>query len=324
MAALTVRAATRLKVVELLGDKERAAADVAEEAGTQHQAMTRLLRALTGLGLLQECAPDTFAVTSAGALLDPGRPDSLVSLVDMFTEPAMSRAWERLDESVRTGEAAFDAIFGKDFFSHLRDEPELSARFNAAMSQGTAATAAALPEAFDFGRFTTVTDVGGGDGTLLAAVLRAYPSLNGVVYDTDEGLAQAPVTLRRDGLEERCSLVAGDFFDAVPEGGDLYLLKSILHDWSDDRARTILGHIREALPPEGRVLILEAVLPEVVDPARPGLTYLTDLNMLVNLGGRERTRADFEFLCHSAGLTIVDVSPLPAPNPFCLIEARRA
>ncbi|MFI6008127.1 methyltransferase [Streptomyces sp. NPDC051243] len=327
MAAQTLRAAVRLGVPELLGDTPRPAAEVAVAAGTEPQPMTRLLRALAGLGLLTEPAPDTFSVTPAGALLDPGHPDSLTSFVRMFTEPAIVRAWEHLDSSVRTGEIAFDTVFGTDFFSHLGQRPELSAQFNAAMSQAVAETAAALPYAFDFGPFTRVTDVGGGDGSLLAAVLDAHPHLTGVVLDTAQGLAEAPKTLERHGLTDRCSPVAGDFFRAVPEGSDLYLMKSILHDWTDDQAVTILRHCREVLPPGGLVLIVEPVLPEVVDTGAEaevtdgGVTYLSDLNMLVNVGGRERTRRDFEEVCRRAGLSLTSVTPLKEAAPFSLIEA---
>lgn len=320
MAAQTLRAAVRLRVVELIGDKQRQAADVASDAGAEHQPMTRLLRALAGLGLLEEHAPDHFSVTPAGALLDSGRPDSLTSMVRMFTEPMMLRPWEQLDSSVRTGDIAFDAIYGTDFFGHLAQQTELSAEFNAAMSQATQETAAALPKAFDFGRFTAVTDVGGGDGTLLSGVLDAHPGLTGVLYDTAEGLAQAPRTLRQHGLTERCSLITGDFFRSVPKGSDLYLMKSILHDWTDAKAATILSHCREALPPGGRVLIVEPVLPEVVG-ADDEVTYLSDLNMLVNVGGRERTRREFEELCHRAGLSLTSVTLLAQAAPFSLIEA---
>ncbi len=253
--------------------------------------MTRLLRALAGLGLMEEQEPDTFSVTAAGALLGSSRPDSLVSFVRMFTDPAIVRAWDGLDSSVRTGGIAFDAVFGTDFFSYLGRHPELSADFNAAMSQASEETAAVLPHAYDFGRFASVTDVGGGDGSILAAILAAHPALTGVLHDTKDGLAQAPKTLDRHGVADRCSLAAGDFFRSVPGGSDLYLIKSVLHDWSDDQAVTILSHCREVLPPGGHVLIVEPVLPEVVGTAAAahaadgGITYLSDLNMLVNLGG---------------------------------------
>ena len=327
MAAQTLRAAVRLRVMELIGDSPRPATEVAAEAGAEPLPMTRLLRALSGLGLLKENPPGSFSATAAGALLDPTHPDSLTSFVRMFTEPAIVRAWEHLDDSVRTGEIAFDTVFGTDFFSHLAEHPELSREFNAAMSQVVEETAAVLPRAFDFGSFTRITDVGGGDGTLLAHVLDAHPGLTGVVFDTAEGLAQAPTTLARRGLQERCTVSAGDFFRAVPEGSDLYMMKSILHDWTDEQAVTILRHCRDVLPPNGRVLIVEPVLAEVVDAdvrsavTDGGVTYLSDLNMLVNVGGRERTRKDFEDVCHRAGLSMTAVTPLPEAAPFSLIEA---
>ncbi|MGW0702200.1 methyltransferase [Streptomyces sp. NPDC002867] len=322
LAAHTVRAAIDLRIIELIGDGQRLATDLAEEAGTAPQPTLRLLRALAGLRLLEESAPGAFSVTSAGALLDPGRAGSLASLVTSsgFMEQVMRPGWEYLADSVRTGDTSFEKAFGKDFFSYLKDHPERSAGFNEAMSQATRATAEVLPDAFDFGRFGTVADIGGGDGTLLAGVLRAHTSLSGILYDTAEGLAQAPETLRREGLTERCSPVPGDFFTSVPEGADIYLVKSILHDWPDDRCVMILSHIREVLPADGRVLIVEPVLSEVVDPHAVGL-YLGDLNMLVNWGGRERSRAEFDEVCHRAGLEIVSVTPLGGPG-FCLIEAR--
>ncbi|MCM6774748.1 methyltransferase [Nocardia sp. CDC159] len=325
MAAQTLRAAVRLRVIEAFGAAPRKAAEVAADLGTDPQATTRLLRALAGLGLLREHAPGEFAPTGAGALLDTERPDSLASFVRMFTEPAIIRAWEHLDASIRTGEIAFDTVFGTDFFGHLAQHPELSAAFNAAMSQAVSGVAAVLPHRYDFGRFTSVTDVGGGDGTLLAGVLAAHPGLTGVVFDTTEGLAQAPKTLERQGLTDRCALIAGDFFRSVPQGSDLYLIKSVLHDWTDEQAVTILTHCRAVLPPGGRVLIVEPVLPEVVDAEADvtdaGITYLSDLNMLVNVGGRERTRADFDDVCHRAGLTITSVTELIDAAPYFLLEA---
>ncbi|WP_245681954.1 acetylserotonin O-methyltransferase [Actinomadura kijaniata] len=324
MAAQVVAAAARLGLADLIGDGERTSAALARELDAHEQATLRLLRAMAALDLLTEREPGVFALTPAGALLRTDRPDSVDSFVRMFTDPAMLRAWEHLDHSVRTGRTAFDEVFGKDFFAHLKDDPELSARFNASMSQGTRLTAAALPGHYDFGRFRTVVDVGGGDGTLLAAILDAHPSLRGVLFDSPEGLAQAGKTLRDRGVAERCTLETGDFFAAVPPGGDLYLLKSVIHDWDEERAATILRHCREVIPDEGRLLIVEPVMPPVVDPSAPGLMYLSDLNMLVNVGGRERTRTDFATLCERAGFTLTEATPLPPQNAFHLIEAAPA
>lgn len=217
MAAHTLRAAVRLEVVELIGDGPRTAAEV----------------------------------TPTGALLGPGHPDSLASFVRVFADPAIVSAWEHLQSSDRTGEIAFNSVFGRDFFSHLARHPELSTEFNAAMGQVASETAAVLPRAFDFSRFASVTDVGRGNGTQLAAVLETHPGLAGVVIDTADGLAEAEKTLARHGLEDRCSLIAGDFFQSVPRGSDVCLVKSILHDWTDTQAVTILRHCRQLLPPGG-------------------------------------------------------------------------
>ncbi|MFJ9413419.1 methyltransferase [Streptomyces sp. NPDC101227] len=321
MASHAVGAAARLRVADLMGDGERTADELAAECAARPEAMARLLRALAGLGLLAENAPGRFTVTPAGALLRADGPQSLHSFVRMFTDPTLLRAWEHLDDSVRTGEPAFDAVFGQNFFGHLAEHPEFSAVFNAAMGQATRDTAAMVPTAFDFGRFATVADIGGGDGTLLAAVLKAYPSLNGILFDLREGLAQAPATLARDGLVGRCSLVSGDFFTTAPEGADLYVLKSVIHDWNDAQCTDILRHCRRVVPDDGRLLIIEPVLPPVVDPSTAGVVYISDLNMLVNVGGRERTRDDFERLCRGAGFALRSVTPLAKPSRFSLIEA---
>lgn len=321
MATQTLGAAARLRVFDLIGDGERSAADLAAKCAADSQAMGRLLRALAGLGLLVERAPGAFAATPAGALLREDHPESLRAFVRMFTDPTLLRAWERLDDSVRSGAPAFDAFFGKDFFGHLAQQPQLSADFNAAMSQATRDTAALVPSAYDFRRCTVVADIGGGDGTLLAAILRAHPSLRGILFDSAEGLAQAGTKLVDEGLDDRCSLVTGDFFATAPEGADLYVLKSVIHDWGDEQCADILRHCRRVMPDSGRLLIVEPVLPPVVDPAAPGVVYLSDLNMLVNVGGRERTRDDFERLCSAAGFAIRTVARLPRPNRFSLIEA---
>lgn len=323
MAAQTLGAAVRYRLPDLVGEGERTAAELAEECGTGVQPMTRLLRALAALELFSEARPGCFSLTPAGALLQTGRPDSMHALAGMFTDPAMMRAWEHLDSSVRTGETSFDGVFGTDFFAYLKERPELSERFNAAMSQGTRATASVLPTACDFGRFGTVVDVGGGDGTLIAAILREHSHLNGILFDSAEGLAEAAATLRQAGVAERCAVRTGDFFTSVPEGGDAYLLKSVLHDWDDDRAAAILGHCRRVIPEHGRLLIVEPVLSETVDGSLPPILYLSDLNMLVNVGGRERTRADFAELCRRSGFRMTGVTPL-ASTGFCLIEAEPA
>jgi hypothetical protein len=152
-------------------------------------------------------------------------------------------------------------------------------------------------------------------------VLAAHPHLTGILFDTAEGLAQADATLQGAGVNDRCETRVGDFFRSAPHGADLYMLKSVIHDWDDDRCRTILGHVRDVIPSDGRLLIIERVLPPIVDGTLPPQMHLSDLNMLVNVGGRERTRADFEKLCSDARFRLTTVTPLPPPAAFSLLDA---
>lgn len=320
-AAHTLAAAVRLDVAGKLGDRELSCQDLAAALDAHPDATTRLMRALAALGLAAETAPDHFHMTSAGLLLDPGRRDSLASFVKMFLDPTMVASWDRLDDSVRTGRAAFDDIFGTDFFAHVAKMPELVRLFNESMRQGTRQTAEALAQHYDFSPFQMVADLGGGDGTLLSHVLQAQPQLSGLLFDTAEGLQRAEQTLSAAEVAERCTIVTGDFFVEVPTGPDVYMVKSVMHDWDDDRAATILANVRSVIPEHGRLLFIEAVLPDFIDASKPPWMYLTDLNVLVNIGGRERTRADFERLCARTGFEVSTVIPLPPPAPFSLVEA---
>jgi hypothetical protein len=315
-----VGTAARLGLADRLGDGELTRAELAESTGTHPGSMTRLLRALAALELVIETRPGSFRLSGAGTLLRTDRADSQSTAVLLFTDPSMLDAWKRPDVAVRTGRPTFEELYGTDFFSYLAAHPQLSERFNATMRQITLPIAQALPTSYDFAHFHTLADIGGGDGTVLAEILRAHPGLRGVLYDTAEGLAQAETTLHAAGVAERCEIRAGDFFVSVPDGADAYLLKSIIHDWDDERCATILTHCRQVMPDDGRLLIVETVLPDVVDPANPAL-YLSDLNMLVNVGGQERTRAEFDALCTQAGFTLIALHPLSSPAPYSVIEA---
>ncbi|MFG3252272.1 methyltransferase [Streptomyces sp. NPDC048172] len=344
LAAEVLGTATRTGVIDLLGDGARTADEVARELDTDPGATLRLLRALTALGTLTETARAgtepagtasaetapgevahaVFALTEMGAQLRTDLPESLHAVFRLVTDPGLVRHWEHLDDALRTGGSTFAATYGADIFTYLRDRPGLAAEYHAAMGGSARQAAADVPVHYDFGRFATVVDVGGGDGTLLSAVLRAYPGTRGVLYDTAEGLARARVRMADAGLTGRCALEPGDFFAAAPAGGDLYLLKSVLHDWDDERCGVILRNIRRAMADGGRLLVVETVLPPTVQGEASAVPYLTDVNMLLTYGGRERTRAEYEALCHGAGFEVTSVTPLPAPDPYSLIEAAPA
>ncbi len=329
MATQVVGVSARLNLAEAIGDEEAHVDDLARAYDIPAERLNRLLRALAALGLCEERSPGSFALNDAGSLLRRDTPRSLHYLVLLLTEPVMQEAWLNLGKSVRTGRTAFEELFGKPVFQYMAGEPELSQLFNAAMSQRTRSdgVAGSLPARYDFARFTSLTDVGGGDGTLLASVLGAHPTLKGVLFDTPQGVAEAQATLDGAGLGDRCAVVGGDFFDSVPPGSDLYMIKSVLHNWDDERCVEILRRIRAGIPSDGRLLIIEPVLPEVVsaDTVRIDAAedpYMSDLNMMVLIGGRERTRTDFESLCADSGFAVERVIDLPADVDFSLVEAR--
>ncbi|MGW4369751.1 methyltransferase [Nocardia takedensis] len=320
MTSYAVRAAARTKLVDAF-DGPRPVVEAAAAAGLPAGSTRRLLRALTALGVFSEPVPDTFEPTATGELLRSGSVGSMGAFVEMFTDPVMARASEELESGVRTEATTFEAVFGKPFFEHLAEHSQMSRLFNASMSQATHVVAQALAQRYDFGRPDLVVDVGGGDATLLSAILAAHSDVRGIVYDSAEGIADAHARLNEAGVGERSSTQVGDFFASVPAGADVYLLKSIIHDWDDDRAAVILGHCRAALPEHGRLLIIEPILPDRAEPGVAAGLYLSDLNMLVNVGGRERTGEDFERLCRRTGFAVARTEPLLPDGTFWLIEA---
>ncbi|GAB2693352.1 methyltransferase [Nocardia thraciensis] len=316
-----VGAAARLGLADHLGDAELTPAELAAATGTHPGALARLLRALAALDLVTETRAGAFGLSETGMLLRTDRPDSQAAAALLFTDPAMLRAWERPEDAVRTGRPTFEGLYGTDFFGFLAANPQLSQRFNTTMRQITLPIAQLLPASYEFTRHRTLVDVGGGDGTVLSEILRAVPGLRGVLFDSAAGLAEAAATLAAAAVTDRCRVEAGDFFSAVPAGADAYLLKSILHDWDDERCVAILGRCRSAISDSGRLLIVETVLPEAASGAEPAL-YLSDVNMLVNMGGQERTRSEFETLCGRAGFSITAAHPMTPPAPYSIIEAK--
>lgn len=321
MAAETVFVAARLRIADVLGDGQCDGAEVAAQIGVDSDALIRLLRALAALGLLSEPVPMQFRLTEVGDLLKSDQPDSMHAFVRAFGDATMLSAWRELENAIRTGEAPFNRIYGTGFFDYLSTDRELSEQFNAAMREGTCIAVRKLLRHYDFSPFRAIADIGGGDGTLLAEVLRAYPGVRGILYDTAAGLAQAGSTLAAAGVDDRCTVYAGDFLVSAPEGAELYIVKSVLQDGDDDRATAILAHIRTVIPHDGRLLIIEPVLPERVDTSASATMYLGDLNMMVNLGGRHRTAGDFDRLCAQSGFTLNTATRLPPPVALTMLEA---
>jgi SAM-dependent methyltransferase len=321
MSAQAVHAATALGVIDALESGPKTVPEIAHATGAQVGSMHRLLRILLCLGILGESAPATYSLTPAGATLLSSAADSLRSRVLLRFDDASWRAWGELMHSVRTGEPAHPKVTGCDGFTYLGRHPELRATFDAAMSAVTSRVVAGFVDTYDLSTARIVVDVGGGNGRLLADVLRANPHAHGILFDTREGVEHAWATLGE--LADRCAVAVGDFFDSVPAGADVYLLKSVIHDWPDEQSVRVLRTCRRALAPTSRLLIIELVVPAVVRPGEDLETLCTDLNMLVITGGRERTEGELRALLSSAELEIVSIGPSLGATPYRVIETKR-
>jgi hypothetical protein len=300
----------------------RSSRKLAQATGTHPSSLRRLLRALAALGVLEQVAADRFALTPFGQPLRSEVPDSLRDFTKLFCCELHWRGWGNLLHSLRSGETVANQVFGMPIYDYLARNAGQAAVFHDGQAALTHLVAAAVIEACDFSHHAVVADVGGGNGALLAAVLAANPGLRGMLLDLPTGLAGAGPVLEKAGVVERCRVIAGDFFEAVPEGADVHLLKSITHNWDDAQALAILANCRRALPAEGgRILLVERVMPERVAalPEHVQAT-LADLNMLLLPGGRERTEGEFRSLLAGAGFRPTGIRTLPTSLPFKVIE----
>ena len=301
-----IHVAATLGLAELLGTGPQTAAELAGQTGTHPGSLARLLRALAAAGVLEAQAGGRYALTPVGEVLRPDAPESLEGMAAYIGRPYVWQAWVGLLHSVQTGENAFAHLHGQDLWAYRASHPEEHEIFDRAMTGNTRRVQAALLEATDFGRYETVVDVGGGLGTLLAALLEAHPGLKAVLFDQPQVVAQAAPLLAAAGLTERCRVVGGDFFEGVPGGGDAYLLKFVLHDWEDPEAVQLLRRCREAAAPGATLLVIERLMGE----GTVRLTdALSDLNMLVGPGGRERTLEDYRALFAEGGFTLLEARP---------------
>ncbi len=300
--------AAKLGVADLLTDGPRPVEELAEATQTDAPSLRRVLRALASVGVFTEARPGAFALTPLAALLRTGTPGSMRALAIMYAEEQY-RAWGDVLHSVRTGKTAFEKQFGMSYFAYLAQHPEADRVFNEAMTGYTTQLVGAVVDAYDFSPFKTIVDVGGGYGTLLAAILRRYPVAHGILFDQPHVVAAAGERLAAAGVAERCNTVAGDFFVEVPSGGDAYVLAQILHDWDDERSMAILQQCRRAMPAHGKLLVVELALPSGEEPF---FGKWLDLHMLVLLGARERTVTEYEALFRATGFTLGRVVPTAA------------
>lgn len=306
MAAQALYVAAKLGVADALKGGPRSAEDLALETKSHGPSVRRLLRGLTSLGVFSENASGHFQNTDLSDTLRTDHPQSIRAWAIFLGAPFLWRPWGELYETVMRGQPAVNRVYGKSFWAYLAAHPDDAAVFNAAMTAGSEMAVPWIVKAYDFSRFERVVDVGGGHGALLHAILLANPKTRGVLYDLPPVVAGA-AAVRSEAVAARCEVRGGDFFERVPEGGDAYVLKGIIHDWDDDKALTILKNCRRAIKPDGRLLIIELVLKPSTQ-GDPGQEFM-DVLMLTLVGGRERTESDFRALVREAGFSLISVTP---------------
>ncbi len=300
-----------LGIADLLVAGPRDSADLAAELGADTDALHRVLRGLAQLGVVDQGNDGRFGLAPVGDFLRSDRPDSLSPTARLWGHEMFQRAWGNLLHTVRTGETAFDHVYGMSAFAYLDANPDAASIYNEFMANRPAA-APAVATAYDFAPFSTIVDVGGGNGSLLAEILGAYPEPRGVIFDLPHSRPDAEETIRTAGLSDRVQFDGGDFFERVTAGGDCYLLRSIIHDWDDARSEAILRTCRRAIMPHGRLLLIELLLPADGDPGLEPV--MIDITMLARVGGRERTESEFRALLDRAGFRLERLIPTTGPH----------
>lgn len=308
--------AAKLGIADQLAGGPLHSADVATAVGAHPGAVHRLMRAMTSRGALRERRDGRFALTSVGQALRADAPGSMRDMVLFIGHPARWADWGSLDYSVRTGEPAADMLRGMPFFDYLDTDPEFAEVFNNAMTAASGLSNDVALQAYDFSGCRLAVDVGGGHGAVLATILQKAPHARGVLFDLPAVVDGAGRVFDAAGVAARASVEGGSFLDRVPAGGDLYVMKNIIHDWDDDHALTILRNIRTGIDADGRLVLLEMVLP---DRASSFIGHMLDLEMLLMLHGRERTRAEYAELLRQAGFRLIKV--IPTVSPISVIEA---
>jgi predicted O-methyltransferase YrrM len=315
-AARTLHAAAMLGLADQLTDKPKSAAELAGAVRAHAPSLHRLMRTLASLGVLAEQKEQRYALTTLGEALKINAPGSARSTVLTFGSPWAQSAWEHLVYSVQTGKTGFEKAQGMPLFDYLAQHHEDASLFNETMVGYHSQEPPAIAAAYDFSTFKTIVDIGGGTGSLLAAILTRHGGPRGVLFDLPRVAAEAPALLKAKGVNDRVTIEAGDFFKTVPAGGDAYVLSHIIHDWDRDQCLTILRHIREVVNSGGRLLIAEMVLP-AGDTPHPG--KMLDMAMLVWPGGQERTLAEYDHLLSQGGFHLTRV--VPTDSAVNIVEA---
>jgi SAM-dependent methyltransferase len=312
-----VATAAKLGVADALAQSQpQDSAALARAIGADAEALARLLRALASVGVLAQPLPDLYTLTSVGDLLRSDVPHSMRDWLIAETDTPHWEAWGQLYQGVRSGQTVVPRLFGMHIYEYYAAHPQDRACFSRAMGNVSALVAEGTVQHYDFSRARHIVDVGGADGGLLLAILEANSHLRGTLFDQPDVIEAARQAIYSKNYQTRCEVVGGDFFQSVPSGADLYVLKFILVDWKDDEALRILQNCRTAIASGGKLVVIEMTIP---DDNRPSAAQLFDLNMLVMTGGQERTVSEYGTLFQRAGFRLTRV--IPTGSPFHVLEA---
>ena len=315
----------RLKIADLLADGPHPVAQLAAETGSDEDALYRVMRLLSSVGIFSELPGKAFAITPASYFLRSGVPGSMREMVLWITNPFHFQVHGELSHSIATGLPAVEKVCGQSAFEAIFSRPEVAYDFNSAMTCFSRHLAPKLLEAYDLSGIDTLMDVAGGHGAILCEVLSRYPSLKGILFDIPNVIEEANCHICELKMEERCRTIHGDFFESIPSGADAYYMQHILHDWNDERCLKILANCRRALEgseagrKQGRLLIVDNVVPETPGP-HP--SKWLDIEMLLMPGGRERTRGEWESLFNKAMFEITRIVPMKAAESVIEVRLR--
>ena len=313
-----VQTAIKLDLFEQIARGTQQTSQLAKKAGVNEPALYRILRVLEMAGLVAELPRRTFQLTEAGSLLCTDTPGSMRDIMEFMSDPMHYRVYSQLTDAIKAGEVPFERVFGEEYFKWInrpenQDEANL---FHKGMVSFSESCIGAFLEAYDFTQFHTMADIGGGLGGIVRAILKACPKLKGMITEMPEVVEPAKQAIADDGLSSRCTAVVSDFFLSIPAGADAYFMKHILHDWNDEDAACILKNIRAVIPSNGKLVLAETVVPSGPN-FHPG--KLIDIEMLVFLKGKERTKVEWHKLLEGAGFRLTRI--IETKSPLSLIEA---
>lgn len=313
-----IYAAAKFGIADHLKDGPKTVAELAKTTATDPGALYRLLRALASVGIFAEEGTRAFKLTP---LAEPLRSDVAGSkrALALMSGDEQFRAWAEVEYSVRTGKIAFDKVFGQPIFDYLGAHPDKARIFDAAMVGIHGRESNAILDAYDFSGLNVIADIGGGNGSQITEILKKHAQLKGILYDLPHVIERARERIVAAGLQERCQLISGSFFDAVPAGADAYLMRHIIHDWDEEKCLTILRNCHRVMSATGKVLVIESVIPPGNEPFGG---KLLDLVMLLIPGGKERTAAEYRTLFEQAGFEVTRI--IPTTSEISIVEGKKA